>query len=290
MSAISKAMSTGELCPVIRSAAPTNCRKPAILLVPLRWIVFACTMFIVPAYYAQGFLAPTAGHRLGYREASTKEEIAAYLRATSAADWHDLRASGSITYPGGDTYSTTVYLMEADYSRMDVMLPNGTRSIRISRLAGRLEDEGRGGVDLPHANAGAGLVAFPRVWTQALTSDRVALADFGRYTVDGVALHRITMEYAPGLEERSRNFSTYATDLYFSPDTHLLIYSVDTISSSDLEQRSQLRVTEYGDYQRIHGMLVPMRIMEMVDGQPSWDLHLSEIETNTSPSTAIFEF
>lgn len=281
----------GELSAVGASAASTTpSRKVVICPRLLRCIAFTCMVLTLPECFAQGFPSPTGGYRLGYRDASGEEEIGAYLQASSAADWRDLRASGNITYSGGETYSTEVYLLGANYSRMDVMLADGTRSIRMNRSAGRLEDTERGGVDLPHTNVSAGLFAFPRVWTEARSPSRVAVVDRGQYSVAGVILHRVTMEYAPEPLAQSRNLSTYAMDLYFSTTTHLLTYSVDTISSSGLAPQPMLRINEYDDYQRINGLLIPMRITQTVDGQLSWDLRFSEIETNTSLSTSIFEF
>ncbi len=133
-------------------------------------------------------------------------------------------------------------------------------------------------------------VAFPRIWTDAAVSPKVSLYDQKIYAWEGQSLHRVTIEY-PLDDQEGRSFSkrTAATDLYFDPNTHLLLFSVDSFSVSTM-RRQLARVTSYASYQPFEGVSVPTTIKQILNGQDQWTLQLSQVTMNTNSPANTFLF
>jgi len=238
----------------------------------------------------QNFPLPSTTGTLGHKDAAALAEIKAHLLAVSATGWQGLEGTGTLTYPDGDVHSALLYLRGSKRSRLDITMASGTRSLRVSGFAGRFQDEkGIFGV-LPPATSSAGIVAFPRIWTDAAVSPNVSLYDQKFYAGTGQSLHRITIEY-PIDAEGGSSFSkrTAATDLYFDPNTHLLLFSVDSFSVSSM-RRQLTRVTSYGNYQSFEGVSVPTTIKQALNGQEQWTLQLSQVTISTNSPTSTFSF
>ncbi len=164
------------------------------------------------------------------------------------------------------------------------------RSLRLSGFVGSyLHEKGNQGT-LPPAASSAGIVAFPRVWTDAATSSRISLNDQNIFAGEGQNLHRITMEYPieSAAGERLAN-RTAATDLYFDRSTHFLLYSVEAVKFRG-EMQTFRRVTAYEDYQPFSGVKVPTTIKQYLNGQLQWTLQLSQVTINPALPTDAFSF
>ena len=138
--------------------------------------------------------------------------------------------------------------------------------------------------------ARSSVFAFPRIWADATTSPTVSLFDMGIYSVNGLALHRIAIEYPQNSAVFNFGDPTVVTDLYFDPGTHLLLYSVDALNFGSTQQQSLSRVTTYGAYQQFSGILVPTSIQQSLNGQLQWTLQMSQIQINTNPIISTFSF
>lgn len=238
------------------------------------------------------FPAPTTTGVLGRKDAGALSEIEAHLLAVSAAGWQALEASGMLTYPEGDAHSATLYLAGSQYSRLDIEMGTGTRSVRIGRASGRFQGEKGNWGSLPPATADAGIVAFPRIWADAATSSRISLYNHNTSAYNGQNLHRVTIEYPIDIGAASgfTNKKTGATDLYFDPNTHLLLYSVDAVKFNGVARQTFSRETSYGDYQQSSGIKVPMTVKQYLNGQLQWTLQLSQITINAAPAANTFSF
>jgi hypothetical protein len=135
----------------------------------------------------------------------------------------------------------------------------------------------------------AGILAFPRLWGEALGSPQISLRDDGLFEGTAQTLHRITIEY-PYAYSSNGPIPTVATDLYFDPSSNLLLLSVDNLRVKENPNKLFQRVTSYGNYQLLSGVLFPTTIQQTVDGQPQWTLQISQVTTNTNPSDSTFEF
>lgn len=236
--------------------------------------------------------APTTTGVLGKKDAGALTEVTAHLLAVSATGWQGLEATGTLTYPTGGTHTATLYLMGSTNSRLDIEMGSGMRSLRQSGVAGRFEDEKGNWGSLPPATAGAGIVAFPRIWVDAATSSRISLYDHGASAYNGQNLHRITIEYpiVIGTGGGLSNRRTAATDLYFDPNTHSLVYSVDAVTFNGPSRQTFRRETSYEDYQQFSGIKVPTTIKQYLNRQFQWTLQLSQVTINPAPAANTFAF
>ena len=260
----------------------------------IRAVLLCCVLMLAPRFaftQEQSFPLPTTTGAVGKKDSGALAEIKAHLLTVSASGWQDLQATGTLTYPDSDTHPATLYLMGSKYSRLDIEMGAGTRSLRIGGFAGRFQDEQGNQGSLPPGTSCAGIVAFSRIWSDAVTSSRISLTDENIYGGTGQSLHRITMEYplesatGSGLANR-----TAATDLYFDPSTHLLAYSVDAVAFHGTTRQIFNRVTAYGDYQEFSGIKVPTAIKQYLNGQLQWTLQLSQVTVNSAPPAHTFSF
>lgn len=258
---------------------------PALVLLGFLVLVPICVQA-----QEQGFPMPAATGVLGRKDAGAFAEIRAHLLAVSATGWQSLEATGTLTYPDGISHEATLYLMGANNSRLDIQMEAGTRSFRQSGFAARFQHENGNHGSLPPATAGAGIVAFPRVWTDAATSSRISLYDHNTSAFNGQNLHRVTLEYPINISAASGAAKTAITDLYFDPNTHLLAYSVDAVTFNGPARQMFSRETSYEDYQQFSGIKVPTTIKQYLNGQLQWTLQLSQITVNAAPAANTFSF
>lgn len=269
----------------------TKCGTPA----PSRafalalWGILMLLPFSVLAQ-GQNFPLPSTTGKLGNKDAGALAEIKAYLQAVSATGWQSLEGTGTLTFQDGNVHSAILYLKGAKYSRLDITMDSGTRSLRVSGFAARFQDEKGNSGTLTPTTSSAGIVAFPRLWTEAAVSAKISLYDQKVYAGTGQNLHRITIEY-PLDDQEGSSFSkrTAATDLYFDPSTHLLLFSVDSFSVSTMRQRLT-RVTSYANYQPFEGVSVPATIKQILNGQDQWTLQLSQVTMNPNSPASTFLF
>jgi hypothetical protein len=239
---------------------------------------------------SQSFPPPKASGILGQRDAGALAEITSHLHVVGAIAWNDLEATGTLSYQDGDTHPVSLYLQGSGYSRLDIDMGSGTRSVRLDGSSGTFQDESGNQSYLPPATARAGILAFPRVWAEARTSPLVSLIDLGTYTVSGQSLHRISMEYRRDPGGLKAGDPTVATDLYFDPGTHLLVFSVDSVQFAGIQRHSFLQVIAYAGYQSFNGVLVPTELQQTLDDQPQWAVRLSQINLNTNLPSKTFSF
>jgi len=117
----------------------------------------------------------------------------------------------------------------------------------------------------------------------------LSLHDQGTSGVFGPSLHRITYEYALNTQDSSV-VSTHATDLYFDPNTHLLLFSTDLVTFGNTSGQTFLRMTTYGSYQPFNGVLIPTSISQYLDEQQEWTLQLTQVTLNSNFPASTFSF
>lgn len=238
----------------------------------------------------QSFPSPTFAGTIGSKDADAVTEIKDYLQAVSASGWQDIKGTGTLTYPTGAVHAASLYLMRPNYSRLDITMDSGTRSLRLTGSVGRFQDEKDNRGSLPPATSSTGIVAFPRLRIDVTTSSLLSLVDQKMYAGTGQSLHRITIAYPlDSSSGSSLKKKDVATDFYFDPNTHFLVYSVESQTFNNL-RKSLVRVTSYGSYQSFNGVFIPMLIRQTLNGQEQWTLQLNEVSINTNPPASIFSF
>lgn len=236
------------------------------------------------------FPLPVATGRLGQKDPAAWAEVLAHLQAAAASNWKDVEATGTLTYPAGDTHAASLFLLGSRYSRLDVTMDSGTRSVRLISTYGRFKDETGVKSPLLPITSRAALVAFPRIWIKAAAAGPISLFDKGTIATNGQNLHRITFEFPLGPGTYSPGDRTEATDLYFDPNTHLLLFSVDSLRFANSANQPFLRVISYGNYQRFAGILFPTALTETLNGQVQWNLQLAQFSVNANPPSSTFLF
>lgn len=238
----------------------------------------------------QGFPTPMANGSLGAKDPNALAEVESFIQVTGGSAWQDLVGTGTLSYQDGQSHPATLYLQGSGSSRLDIDMGSGSRSVRLIASAGTFQDESAGQHPLLPNTSRIGIVAFPRVWTDAATSPLVSLFDHGLYAGTGQPLHRVTVEYQLNPGSYAVGDPTVATDLYFDPNTHLLLFSVDSVRFANAQQQVFLQSIAYGAYQTVNGVSVPTSLIQTLNDQPQWALQLSQITLNSHPTPDTFSF
>jgi hypothetical protein len=260
---------------------------------PLLSLVLSSLLMALPVpslAQENSFPSPSTTCAVGNKDSGAIAQIKQHLQAVSSAEWQDLKGTGTLTYPSGDIHKASLYLMGSNNSRLDIVMDSGTRSLRVTGTVGKFQDENNNQGSLPPATSSTGIVAFPQIWSNSTTSPLLSLCDRESYSGTGQSLHRITVEHPVDNKNGSLpGKKTVATDLYFDPTTHLLLYSVESVVFNRV-RKPLMRVTSYSAYQSFNGVLVPTVIRQALNGQEQWTLKLSQVELNTHLSADTFLF
>jgi hypothetical protein len=227
---------------------------------------------------------PTSTNKLGQFDAPALSEVLEHLKVVGTAPWTGMQGTGAITY-GDDktTYSATLTAIGNTKFRLDAKTATGAFSIRINGRIGNIQEADGKTYPLLPETAASGIFQFqlPRL---ADLQTKSTVIDHGPTKVDGISLHRLTIE-----RPFSAGQKNIATDLYFDPKTHLLAETANSIWL-DGARSSILRTIIYGDYRQVEGVLIPFRFGQAIDGQKQWTLQLSDVQLNPSIQSAYFSF
>ena len=246
----------------------------------------------------QGIVLPQKTSLLSRQDAGALAEIRAYRSAVSLGSWIDMQGTGELTSTATDTNggsgpeNATVWILNHHGYRLDIQKPKGTSSLRMDGAYGAVQHSNGEMKMMDARDAVAGLLAFPALMEASFPTNTVMLIDQGMATVDGTVLHRITVEKPwPGdpVDAKGDPLTT-VTDLYFNPQTHLLVKSANAIYGANPSPEQLLQVITYGDYQVVNGMQVPFQYRETLNGQILWTLQLHQIHLNQGLTDSNFHF
>jgi hypothetical protein len=246
----------------------------------------------------QGVVTPQEFPFSARQDAAAVNAIRAYRSAVGVSAWSDLRATGEWTLnsTGSDGANepeqATLWMRDQREFRLDVRDAQGMSSLRMDGVIGMHQHADGRMQPMDARDAIAGLFAFPMLLTATFPPAGIMLIDQGSATVDGVPLHRVTMESPwPGNPTDAKgNPLVTVTDFYFSPQSNLLIKSAHLIRGADPSPQQMLSVTTYGDYRQEEGMQVAHTYRASLNGQVMWTLHLSQVRLNQGVTRAHFHF
>jgi len=246
----------------------------------------------------QGTVLPQSVLLVPRQDAGALAEIQAYRSAISLGQWVDMQGTGEFTSTATDSTggsgpeNATLWIWNHYGYRLDVQKPKGMSSLRMDGAYGTVQHADGKMKQMDARDAVAGLLAFPVLMEANFPASNVMLIDQGTAPVDGTALHRITVEKPwPGDPvDATGNPLTTVTDLYFNPQTHLLMKSANGVLGSDPSPERLLRVITYGNYQEVNGMEVPSQYRETINGQILWTLQLNQIRLNQGLPESDFYF
>ena len=249
--------------------------------------VFVITLCKIPHAYSQaGPTAtpiPVATNKLGQYDAAALAEVLEHLKVVGTTPRTGMQGTGTITY-GSDqnSYPTALTILGSKKSRLDVQTSTGAISSRINNRVGNVQQPDGTRFPLAPEMAASGILQFqlPRL---ADLQTRSSVLDHGVTVIDGMNLHRVT------IEQQLSPKKNIATDLYFDPKTHLLIKTANAIRP-DGSQSELLRVITYGDFRPVDGVMIPFLCTQVLDGQKQWTIQLSEVQLNPTLQSNYFEF
>jgi hypothetical protein len=245
----------------------------------------------------QGIAMPQSVSVLGRQDPAALQEIREYRAAINVGSWVDMQGTGELTPPAADSNGNTnsenaTLWIQGRKCRLDIQKANGTSSLRMDGDTQIFQDVDGTRKSMDARDAVAGLFAFPPLMETNFPSAKMTLIDLGIQTVDGSNLHGISFErlWPNNRVDGNGNPLTMATNLYFDPQSHLLIKSANAVLGSDSNSEQLLQVTSYGDYRAVNGMQVPYLYRATVDGQILWTLQLNQVRLNQGLSESDFIF
>jgi hypothetical protein len=149
--------------------------------------------------FDKDIVIPDAKGPLGQRDSGASSELSKHLTVVGASSWTGVVGTGQITYGTTDStaYSATLSILGGTGFRLDSQTSRGPLSIRISGRHGTIQEaDGRQFPILPDT-AATGIVQFVQPRLPNFPGATGSLLDRGPIVVDGVSMHRVTIE-SPG--------------------------------------------------------------------------------------------
>jgi hypothetical protein len=242
----------------------------------------------------QGVVSPRKSPVAGRQDPAALVEVRAYQKAIGLAAWTDMQGTGSITLNTADkgVENTSLSILGQSQYRLDVETSKGTKSTRMNGAVGAVQYEDGHKRPVDATDAGAGLFGFPLLNDSNFPEPRIGLVDNGIVSIDGVPLHRITVEWpwAGDPVDTNGNVLTNVVDFYFNPQTHLLMKTANAVVGSKPSPTRLLRVISYDDYRVVNGMEVPYRYRQTLNGQLMWTLQLNQVQLHIGLASSSFLF
>ena len=215
------------------------------------------------------------------------------LGGAQVATIQDFTESGNITYhwAGQDVEgSVTVQGKDLAEFRLDVALPQGSRTFRVSGAAGSFTTEDGKTMPIPYSSLiMAGSMTFPSLRiASVLNTSAVAIHYIGLVPFESGKAFQIhvvpPVDQALASPIAKSHLGQY--DLYIDPNTYQLLEISESVApGTDQEIQHQLR---YSSYQIANGVLVPYSISERWGGQETWAITLKSVSFNAGPSDTLF--
>jgi len=240
-----------------------------------------------------GIAIPVKTGKLRRIDASALDEVHAHIAAVGATTWGGMQGTGTITYGSQDATAYDAILSNAGGNkfRLDAQTKQGTLSIRIRQFAGKIQDSNMRISTLDPDTASTGIFPFEILRTKAFPSPATSLIDNGLVNIEGIQLHRITYEYGSiGKNSLTHARNTAAIDFYFSPTSHLLVKSSASVLIDGTPRSHFLVVDTYSDYREVGSSMVPFRYTEIIDGQLSRTLQLTNVQLDPTLDSSYFDF
>lgn len=247
----------------------------------------------------RGVVLPQSVPLVPRQDPGALTEIQAFRSAISLGPWKDMQGTGQLTSTATDSsgdkspLNSTLWIRHHHEYRLDIQKPNGTSSLRLDGSYGAAQHTDGHTKIMDARDAVSGMFAFPALMEAAFPDTSVMVIDRGMAIVGGTTLHRITVESPwPGspVDAATGNLMSSVVDLYFNPQTHLLMKSASAVFGSESNPEPMLEVVTYGEYNAVSGMLLPHSYRQTLNGQILWTLLLNQIQLNSGLTEADFHF
>ena len=209
----------------------------------------------------------------------------------------DVTLSGRVTWTVGrerEMGTVTLWALSNGESRVDLALSSGNRKeIRDSSTKTGRETwrNPTGGTELssPHNCLTDPVWFFPALGSLSARPN-VVLSYVGRETRNGSTLQHIrSYVYMPSLSTLSSAIQQLSRmDFYLDCATHLPVATVCNTHPDNAAESNVAVEIDFGNYQQIDGVQVPMNIQRFVQGALLADISLDTASFNTGLSSSMF--
>ena len=200
----------------------------------------------------------------------------------------DFTARGTIAYFwAGEKIEApaTIRARGPDQFRLDADLPQGTRSLVVSRQVGARRDADGRLTPLPYHNSmNVGVPTYPYPGVAAALADpTVSVSYLGLVEIGSQRLHqvRVTRTLPAAMDPEGLLSQFSRTDYFVDAQTYRVTKTADLTHPIETLTESYPRELELEDYTVMRGAAVPTLVREKVAGQTTWEFRLSSITFNT---------
>lgn len=260
----------------------------------MRSLVFAAAVSLTfSCAFAQN---PTTDSASDPQAVSLAKQSVAVL--TDGVAISDVTLTGEVTSTVGSEseHGTGTFIAKGTgESRIDLILPSGTRTEISDLQTGSLKGQWRHGDenarDVASRNCATDAVWFFPALTSLIGRADRKLKYIGQETRNGIAVQHIRSYKFDGTlpqTVQSRYEAFTAVDFYLDTDTLVpvaLSFSVHPDDGSDVDLPADV---EFSNYQKIRGISVPMKISKYIQGNLLLDFSVSTVAFNSGMSNATF--
>ena len=231
---------------------------------------------------------PTPAHAAkAATDGTALQTLLGFVKATGVRGWQGMTAEGTITLAGkGAAYPARISVLGGDSFRMDVDRDEGKQSTVLHGAGPSVFLSATGKLGSISPDVGTlGLFAYPRLLSSTYPTAKSILTNQGSATVGSKPLVRVTVE-----DPDASGKGWVTEDLYFDPATGLLAKSAALVHLSTADAALYMVETDYSDYRSVNGVTLPYAVSTSLNGQPSWTLMLTKIDTQTPPAPSVFSY
>jgi len=267
------------------------------MLSRLVFVLFVTTLIL------SAFTAQTAGQTTAAKDPRAVTLLSSAISAlVGGTNITDATLTGTVTRTAGsdvETGAVTLQALGGLAGRMNMTLTNGPWTEVINQLQGALGGEWSGPDGVQHAMAQHNALV-PAAWffpalalAEALSDPSVQVAYVDQETMGGVAVAHIQFwrVLPSGLSsaDASGLFAHLTTaDVYLAAANSLPVALGFNIHPDDNEKLDIPIEIQYGDYQKINGILSPARVQKFINNSPFLDLSITGVAVNSNLSPSDF--
>ncbi len=239
---------------------------------------------------------PVAAHTPGRVDPEATQVVAAHFGTVGAVPWVGMQAQGTLAYSGveGSQQNAELLIRGQDMFRLKVSGTNGVETTIIRGRHGTSVSADGSIHGISSSTAQLGLVQFPMVRSESISSPTLSLIDHGVLSIGGNALQRISLEFPPRNSNSSlqtaKNDPPQVIDFYFDVNSHLLVKTASVIRLEGQGTQNFIRVITYSDYRQADNVLIPFRMEESLNGEPQWVLQFVQVQLTPNLSPSDFDF
>lgn len=169
--------------------------------------------------------------------------------------------------------------------RLNVNLPEGTRSLALNRSTGALKEAAGSLKEIPlHNTINVGILTYPYLSLAAALNDPLTLVSYvGAESLAGRQVHRVRVQrrFPQETDPDGTLARLCTTDYFVDAQTYLVTKTLDMTHSDDDLREDFTREIEFENYAVIQGVNIPTLVREKIIGQTVWELRLTNISFNT---------